>query len=986
MRAKQFLPATFIFPMLLLVLLLQVLPAQAQTYGMKLSNRRSVKSDWFGIGSQNTTRDGMYIDHPSLLDKAPTMNPKVIRFPSGGNANWWDWKTGWFVDDPNVPPHNPNQAPVYNTLENFKVLVDATGATPLFVLNMISSTLAYQLEMLHYADSIGLEVKYLELGNEFYLAEEEDSTYIYSIYPDAKVYGTVASLWIDSIHAHFPNAEVAAQGAFNRNNQPRRIQWDDDLLQTLEGEDAITFHQYYNGSGTEASGDGDGKYTMADVPEFLYRPFKAWGILAAEDLPLVRSGREVWITEFNLQDFNYPVHGSWGQSLFVATQTLHFLESEKITNVNFHTICGTSGYGGYFTDTKGFKFKSEGSFQEPPNPPTTTPWNLTAAGNSVKIISEAVNGMKYASQLTFEGAPSIGLLDKEDSVYYPALYGWQFSNNTSSSAILVNLSGTDLKINTTDVFKNGGSYKRISASPVSYIAKSNDVTTKTGTLTATFTLPAYSITKVTSSNYAPSAPPTVSIAINGNTTFCEGDSLSLSAGDGHLTYLWSTGQTAKQIWAKSSGDYWVRVWDEASGYWAADTVSVTVHPAPEVPTIKNTGKDAFCAGSNTVLKPKKIEDNATYLWSTGATGTSLTVATPGNYTLTIIDQEGCTAVSAPLAISVYPLPQTTIVPSGPLSFCNGGSVVLTAGAGFKTYKWSTGKFGQSLTASATGSYSVTVTDYNNCENTTTAINVNVLPTPSANVSIFGPTAFCDGKSPTYLVAPSGYPSYQWMKGANNIAGATTKKYYPVDNGTYKVSVKDNNNCTIVSDGTVITVLKKPKAQVTVGGPTNICDGESCELTANVGSGFSYQWMVNNANIPGATQIAYTVTQPGVYKCKITDANGCNANTKEITVTSNCKESGSAISSAGDVTLHIFPNPANSYIHIDAAFSGGAREANISISNLLGEEIYASQQQLDGMHLSADIELAGRFTNGIYLVTLSSGEQVVMSKFVITGKR
>ena len=594
--------------------------------------------------------------------------------------------------------------------------------------------------------------------------------------------------------------------------------------------------------------------------------------------------------------------------------------------------------------------------------------------------------MKYASQLTFEGAPSIGLVDKGDSVYYPALYGWQFSNNTSSSAILVNLSGTDLKINTTDVFKNGGSYKRISASPVSYIAKSNDVTTKTGTLTATFTLPAYSITKVTSSNYAPSAPPTVSIAINGNTTFCEGDSLSLSAGDGHLTYLWSTGQTSKQIWANSSGDYWVRVWDEASGYWAADTVSVTVHPAPEVPTIKNTGKDAFCTGSNTELKPKKIEDNATYLWSTGATGTSLTVTTPGNYTLTIIDQEGCTAVSAPLAISVYPLPQTTVVPSGPLSFCNGGSVVLTAGAGFKTYKWSNGKFGQSLTASATGSYSVTVTDYNNCENTTTAINVNVLPTPSANVSIFGPTAFCDGKSPTYLVAPSGYPSYQWMKGANNIAGATTKKYYPVENGTFKVSVKDNNNCTNVSDGTVITVLKKPKAQINVGGPTNICDGESCELTANVGSGFSYQWMVNNANIPGATQIAYTVTQPGVYKCKITDANGCNANTKEITVTSNCKESGSAISSAGDVTLHIFPNPANSYIHIDAAFSGGAREANISISNLLGEEIYASQQQLDGMHLSADIELAGRFTNGIYLVTLSSGEQVVMSKFVITGKR
>lgn len=986
MSSKRLPRAFFVVPLILLMLFQHTMPAQGQTYSMKLSSRRDVKPDWFGVGSQNTTHDGMYIDHPDLIAHIPEMNAKVIRFPSGGNANWWDWKTGWFVDDPNVPPHNPNQAPVYNTLENFKVLVDASGAVPLFDLNMISSTLQYQIEMLHYADSIGLQVKYVELGNEFYLDEESDSTYIYSIFPDAQTYGTVASMWIDSLHAHFPGIKVAAQGAFNRNHQTRRIEWDDDLLETLEGEDAITFHEYYNASGTEATGNGDGLYTAADVPEFLYRPFKAWNTLATEDLPLVRPGREVWITEYNLQDFNIPVHGSWGHSLFVATQSLLFLGSEKITNVNFHTICGTSGYGAYFINFTGFKFKSDGSFQEPPNPPFTTPWALTAAGNAIKIVSEAVNGMNYASQLYFQNTPMISLLDKDVTVSYPALYGWQFSNSNGSSAIIINLSANDLTINTADVFPTGGDYKRISADPNSYIAKPGNVITKTGSLTTNFTIKAYSINRITSTS-VPSTPPTAVISANGPTTFCKGDSVKLQANGSHLAYLWSTGATTSNILVKDSGDYWLRVWDTQTGYWAADTITVTVHTGPPAPSIKNKGKDSFCAGESTLLVVKKIDSLSNYVWSTGISDSEITVTSPGSYFVTAVNEFGCTSVSDPYSVTVNSLPTPVITPLGATTFCTGESVVLDGGPGYKTYKWSNNKYGQQMTATETGTYSVTVTDQNNCVNTSAPVNIVTYALPLANVTVKGTTAFCDGTSSTYLVAAGGGIAFQWSKGANDIAGATDKKYYPLTSGTYKVYVTDLHGCSNKSSGTVITVLKKPKAKVTVTGPKNICNGETCTITANSGSGYTFQWKKNDIDIPGATQIAYVASVAGDYKVKVTDANGCKETSKVTTITSNCKQADlNAYNGIRNASIEIYPNPANDLLHVSAEFVEAASSATIEIHNLLGAVVYSNRSSLNGNSYVATISIEDKLVNGVYMVTVSNGKEVLRSRLVVSRNR
>ena len=99
--------------------------------------------------------------------------------------------------------------------------------------------------------------------------------------------------------------------------------------------------------------------------------------------------------------------------------------------------------------------------------------------------------------------------------------------------------------------------------------------------------------------------------------------------------------------------------------------------------------------------------------------------------------------------------------SGNTDICQGQSTTIGPGPGFTTYSWSTGASTQSISVTATGNYSVTVTDANGCTGTTSAaVTVNALPSPSVS----GPPSVCSGTAVTYD-AGAGYTGYQWNTGA-----------------------------------------------------------------------------------------------------------------------------------------------------------------------------------------------------------------------------
>src|SRR5687767_1018595 len=239
----------------------------------------------------------------------------------------------------------------------------------------------------------------------------------------------------------------------------------------------------------------------------------------------------------------------------------------------------------------------------------------------------------------------------------------------------------------------------------------------------------------------------VNISSTQQDILCNGEStgsIDITASDGiePYTYSWSgsgVNPTAEDQSGLAAGIYSVTVTDNA-GMTASITLTLT-EPTPLVVNSINANTP-ICAGSTLNLASNASGGTGTlaYAWS-GPNGFSsalqnpsivnITPAGTGSYSLTVTDDNDCTA-EVSINVTVNDLPVITVTPSAP-TICNGSSVVLTA-SGASTYTWSPSAglsqtTGSTVTAnpSATTTYTVTGTDANGCINTTTVtVTVNAV--------------------------------------------------------------------------------------------------------------------------------------------------------------------------------------------------------------------------------------------------------------------
>lgn len=167
-----------------------------------------------------------------------------------------------------------------------------------------------------------------------------------------------------------------------------------------------------------------------------------------------------------------------------------------------------------------------------------------------------------------------------------------------------------------------------------------------------------------------------------------------------------------------------------------NVVNNDMQPEPSILTAD--GPVIFCSGDSVVLS-----GNCGGTWSTGATAGSITVTTSGVYFVTTSNSCG-SAISNQITVTVNPLPDCTI--SGVFGICFGQSTELCTPAGYTSYLWSTGASTNCITVSATGTYSVTVTDVNGC---TSACSQAVISSDIVPPQIVCPTNItidCDASS------------------------------------------------------------------------------------------------------------------------------------------------------------------------------------------------------------------------------------------------
>ncbi len=239
-----------------------------------------------------------------------------------------------------------------------------------------------------------------------------------------------------------------------------------------------------------------------------------------------------------------------------------------------------------------------------------------------------------------------------------------------------------------------------------------------------------------------------------------------------------------------------------SGTRTAVTLTITAVPAA---SITATGPTTFCQG-NAVLLVANI--GSSYTWSNGATTSSIIVNTPGSYTVTVTNN-GCVSTSSPVAVTVNPNPSAAVTASGPLAFCAGNNVTLSAPLG-NSYSWSNGATSSSITVGSSGSYTVTVTNGFGCSTASSASVVAVSPNPVVSLTAAPYQNLYPGLSTnlTAQVTPSGSYNYTWFRNGSVISGVTGNTLSNItlgQLGQYSVRVQNQTGLPCATLSNLVTI-------------------------------------------------------------------------------------------------------------------------------------------------------------------------------------
>ncbi|MEZ4721442.1 MAG: gliding motility-associated C-terminal domain-containing protein [Flavobacteriales bacterium] len=356
-------------------------------------------------------------------------------------------------------------------------------------------------------------------------------------------------------------------------------------------------------------------------------------------------------------------------------------------------------------------------------------------------------------------------------------------------------------------------------------------------------------------------------ACNGGST--GGATATEAGGTGPYAYLWSNAATTASITGVVAGTYSVTITDVNS---CTDSASVTISEPTALVATATLDSNAGCNGTATGGATATEAGGTgpyTYLWSNAATTASITGVVAGTYSVTITDANSCTD-SASVTISE----PTALVATATLDSnagCNGtatGGATATeaGGTGPYTYLWSNAATTASITGVVAGTYSVTITDANNC---TDSASVTISePTALVATATLDSNASCNGTATGGATAAetggTGPYTYLWSN------TATTASISGVAAGTYSVTITDANSCT----DSASVVISEPAALVATA---TLDSNASCNGTATGGATatetggtgpYAYFW--SNA----ATTASITGVVAGTYSVTVTDASNC----------------------------------------------------------------------------------------------------------------
>ncbi|MFU8844108.1 MAG: Calx-beta domain-containing protein, partial [Bacteroidales bacterium] len=361
--------------------------------------------------------------------------------------------------------------------------------------------------------------------------------------------------------------------------------------------------------------------------------------------------------------------------------------------------------------------------------------------------------------------------------------------------------------------------------------------------------------------------------------------LTVSGGSGNYSYFWNDGVTTRDRLNLPSGVYSVIVMD-AAGCDTEATFAISDSNGPEVIASKT---DILCSGDNNGSATATITTATaapyTYLWSNGVTHTTndlthaITGLAPGTYSVLVTDANGCKSGASVIILSPNPLnlDYTKVDVACHSQYTGSIHLLVSGGTPAYTFNWS----GPASYSSAVqnpdnlqaGTYTVTVTDANNCQVSATIIITQPAEALSATPTVSNVKCYGGTSGQIVLDVSGGTVPYTYSWTGTGGFTASTKDITGLSAGTYAVTITDAKGCTYAANN--ITVNQPAAALFASGFQTDVScfDGNDGEIELTVTGGtlpYTFEWS-NGAITQNLENLSV-----GTYSVLVTDANGCEA--------------------------------------------------------------------------------------------------------------
>ena len=448
--------------------------APAQRIGIRAvaaTEWRTIPVDMLGINAE--TPYGPSWDDPRLMRQTEALCAGHLRYPGGCVSNYMDWRTGQYMAaDLRDPARSQIRVPMrggarevqtYRPQELRRIL-DRTGATPLIAVNMLTDTLESTLEMLAYMRTLDIPIKYVELGNEFYLTYDMGGNQKKGIvgdyakpyhYPTAESYAQEAKRWAEAINAVYPDAQVAYMAVGWSSNVgwvkscPRTAGWNDTMRRMMPDMKYVTMHRYASAQTTD--------------------PLEAFRLTQSEFSEMSKlihhkfADKRIWVTEYNNKGGSgpkgYPYNamaGTWIHGINLLEATLILMETPQVDLLCVYNL--SPWFMQSLVFAPGTRIPAEPGGKATLD---TKPYALTSSGVTFQLLAQAARNASRMLPLRFEANPTLDCTGGE----VETLHGALFAKSDACRGILINLGGRDITVDLSGVNGTAGmtSAKQVSA-------------------------------------------------------------------------------------------------------------------------------------------------------------------------------------------------------------------------------------------------------------------------------------------------------------------------------------------------------------------------------------------------------------------------------------------------------------------------------------------------------------------------------------------